>query len=52
MHCQPTLLQFLEMAGREMIKRAKGIFPYLEEIILLKDSKHVPSSKDIIISYF
>ncbi|MFD2824643.1 alpha/beta fold hydrolase [Lacinutrix iliipiscaria] len=32
--------------GRKMIKRAKQIFPSLEEVVLLKGSKHVPSSKD------
>jgi len=32
--------------GRKMIKRAKDIFPSLKDIILLEDSKHVPSKKD------
>ncbi|MAZ73926.1 MAG: alpha/beta hydrolase [Flavobacteriaceae bacterium] len=32
--------------GRKMIKRAKRIFPSLKEVVLLKDSKHVPGSKD------
>lgn len=31
--------------GKKMIKRAKRIFPILEEVILLKDSKHVPNVK-------
>lgn len=31
--------------GKKMIKRAKRIFPTLEEVILLKDSKHVPNIK-------
>ena len=30
--------------GKKMIKRAKRIFPLLDEIILLEDSKHVPSN--------
>jgi esterase/lipase len=32
--------------GKKMIKRAKDIFPSLEEVILLKDSKHVPTNKN------
>ena len=32
--------------GRKMIKRAKRIFPSLNEIILLENSKHVPNNKD------
>jgi len=32
--------------GRKMIKRAKRIFPSLNEIVLLEDSKHVPSTKN------
>lgn len=32
--------------GKKMIKRAKRIFPSLEEIILLENSKHVPNSKN------
>ncbi|WP_338761536.1 alpha/beta hydrolase [Bernardetia sp. ABR2-2B] len=32
--------------GKKMIKRAKRIFPSLNEIILLEDSKHVPSNKN------
>jgi pimeloyl-ACP methyl ester carboxylesterase len=32
--------------GRKLIKRAKRIFPSLNEIILLEDSKHVPSNKN------
>ncbi|MBE16128.1 MAG: alpha/beta hydrolase [Cytophagaceae bacterium] len=30
--------------GRKMIKRAKRIFPSLDETVLLEDSKHVPSN--------
>ncbi|WP_299099954.1 alpha/beta fold hydrolase [uncultured Winogradskyella sp.] len=32
--------------GKKMIKRAKRIFPSLEEVILLKASKHVPNTTD------
>lgn len=32
--------------GKKMIKRAKRIFPSLNEIVLLQDSKHVPSDKN------
>ncbi|MBW2937555.1 alpha/beta hydrolase [Aureisphaera sp. CAU 1614] len=32
--------------GRKMIKRAKDIFPSLEEAFLLEGSKHVPNRKD------
>ena len=32
--------------GKKMIKRAKDIFPSLEEVILLKDSKHLPTNKN------
>lgn len=32
--------------GKKMIKRAKKIFPSLEETILLEDSKHVPNAKN------
>ncbi|WP_178988719.1 alpha/beta fold hydrolase [Winogradskyella schleiferi] len=32
--------------GRKMIKRAKRIFPSLHDIVLLEDSKHVPSDKN------
>lgn len=35
----------LMFPGRKMIKRAKRIFPTLKEIVLLKESKHVPSNK-------
>tara|TARA_R110002049_G_scaffold87533_1_gene221905 strand:+ start:51435 stop:52292 length:858 start_codon:yes stop_codon:yes gene_type:complete len=31
--------------GRKMIKRAKRIFPSLHKIVLLNDSKHVPTNK-------
>lgn len=34
--------------GKKMIKRADEIFPSLENIILFKNSKHVPSSNDFI----
>lgn len=30
--------------GKKMIKRAKRIFPSLEEVVLLEDSKHVPNT--------
>ncbi len=32
--------------GKKMIKRAKRIFPSLDEIVLLEDSKHVPSNRN------
>jgi esterase/lipase len=32
--------------GKKMIKRAKDIFPSLEEFVLLEGSKHVPCLKD------
>ncbi|WP_204345820.1 alpha/beta fold hydrolase [Psychroserpens algicola] len=32
--------------GKKMIKRAKQLFTALEEVVLLKGSKHVPSVKD------
>ncbi|MDG5491319.1 alpha/beta fold hydrolase [Psychroserpens sp. SPM9] len=32
--------------GKKLIKRAKGIFPSLETVVLLKGSKHVPRLKD------
>ncbi|UAM97967.1 alpha/beta hydrolase [Polaribacter litorisediminis] len=32
--------------GKKMIKRAKDIFPSLEEVILLEGSKHVPTNKN------
>jgi pimeloyl-ACP methyl ester carboxylesterase len=32
--------------GKKMIKRAKRIFPSLDEIILLEGSKHVPNNKN------
>ena len=32
--------------GKKMIKRAKRIFPSLNDIVLLENSKHVPSNKD------
>lgn len=32
--------------GRKMIKRAQSIFPSLKEVVLLKQSKHVPNLKD------
>ena len=32
--------------GKKMIKRAKDIFPSLEEVILLEVSKHVPTNKN------
>ena len=32
--------------GKKMIKRAKDIFPSLEEVVFLERSKHVPRSKD------
>ena len=36
----------LMFPGKKMIKRAKRIFPSLDEVILLEGSKHVPNSKD------
>lgn len=32
--------------GKKMIKRAKKLFPSLNEVVLLKESKHVPSVAD------
>jgi len=32
--------------GKKMIKRAKQLFPSLEEIVLLEGSKHVPDATD------
>lgn len=32
--------------GKKMIKRAKQLFPSLEEVILLEKSKHVPTNKN------
>ncbi|WP_397446015.1 alpha/beta fold hydrolase [Polaribacter sp. R77954] len=32
--------------GKKMIKRAKQLFPSLEEVILLEESKHVPTNKN------
>ncbi|WP_272149743.1 alpha/beta fold hydrolase [Tenacibaculum aiptasiae] len=32
--------------GKKMIKRSKQLFSSLKEVILLKDSKHVPNSKN------
>jgi esterase/lipase len=32
--------------GKKMIKRVKQIFPSLEEVVLLVDSKHVPNTTD------
>lgn len=32
--------------GKKMIKRAKQLFPSLEEVVLLEDSKHVPKATD------
>ena len=32
--------------GKRMIKRAKQLFPSLEEAVLLEDSKHVPDATD------
>ena len=34
--------------GKKMIKRAKDIFPSLNEVVLLEGSKHVPNAKDFI----
>jgi pimeloyl-ACP methyl ester carboxylesterase len=36
----------LMFPGIKMIKRAKRIFPTLKKVVLLKKSKHVPSSKE------
>lgn len=36
----------LMFPGKKLIKRAKGIIPSLEEIVLLEDSKHVPNATD------
>ena len=33
--------------GKKMIKRAKDIFPSLEEVVLFEGSKHVPGLKDL-----
>jgi len=33
--------------GKKMIKRAKRIFPSLTKVVLLEDSKHVPSPKNL-----
>jgi len=33
--------------GKKMIKRAKRIFPSLEEVILLEGSKHVPNATNL-----
>ena len=33
--------------GKKMIKRAKSIFPSLEEVVLLEDSKHVPNTNHL-----
>ncbi|SIQ62347.1 alpha/beta fold hydrolase [Maribacter ulvicola] len=35
----------LMFPGGKMIKRSKRIFPTLKEVVLLKESKHVPSNK-------
>tara|TARA_R110002049_G_scaffold212324_1_gene383320 strand:+ start:1697 stop:2554 length:858 start_codon:yes stop_codon:yes gene_type:complete len=32
--------------GKKMIKRAKRIFPSMEEVVLIENSKHVPNSMD------
>jgi pimeloyl-ACP methyl ester carboxylesterase len=32
--------------GKKMIKRAKQVFPSLDEVVLFEDSKHVPSTTD------
>ncbi|MFC0604882.1 alpha/beta fold hydrolase [Winogradskyella pulchriflava] len=32
--------------GKKMIKRAKDVFPSLEEVVLFESSKHVPSATD------
>ena len=32
--------------GKKMIKRAKRIFPSIEQVILIEEAKHVPNSKD------
>lgn len=34
--------------GKKMIRRAKKLFPSLHEVVLLKDSKHVPSTESFI----
>ncbi|MAB47678.1 MAG: alpha/beta hydrolase [Flavobacteriaceae bacterium] len=34
--------------GKKMIRRAKKLFPSLHEVVLLKDSKHVPSTEGFI----
>ncbi|XCF07261.1 alpha/beta hydrolase [Tamlana crocina] len=33
--------------GKKLIKRAKRIFPSLEEVVLLENSKHVPSTTNL-----
>ncbi|BDW93767.1 Ndr family protein [Flagellimonas marinaquae] len=38
--------QDIMFPGKKMIKRAKQIFPSLEEVVLLKGSKHVPNATD------
>jgi len=38
--------QDIMFPGKKMIKRAKQLFPSLEEAVLLEDSKHVPDAKD------
>lgn len=42
--CEKDLL----FPGKKMIKKAKSIFSSLDEVILLKDTKHVPSAKDFL----
>ena len=32
--------------GKKMIKRAKRIFPSIEQVVLIEEAKHVPNSKD------
>lgn len=36
----------LMFPGKKMIKRAKRIFPNLKEVLLFKESKHVPNNND------
>tara|TARA_R110002012_G_scaffold314643_1_gene527581 strand:+ start:383 stop:1243 length:861 start_codon:yes stop_codon:yes gene_type:complete len=38
--------QDIMFPGKKMIKRAKQLFPSLEEVVLLNGSKHVPSATD------
>lgn len=38
--------QDIMFPGKKMIKRAKQIFPSLEEVVLLNGSKHVPNATD------